>query len=315
MMLRATALAFTAVLAAIALTGCPSGGSPVAPTATGTEFVYAVDHVGDQTTPEGLAAAIRRRIDPDGRLSAIVEPIEGGTHVRIFLPGAGEDEAARVQRLIERSGHMTFHVCVLADEEPEWQRIAEARLEGDNAPGDYAWLPLKWQADENWDRVREMLFGLQPVERTEIIAEQAEGRFRPAMGGQAIFVIRDSGDVELLVRTDLPEVTGADFAEVRGDFHSQMGTPVISFSTTPDGGERLARLTGANIGSPLAIALDGRIQSAPILQDALRERGMISGYQTASERDEVLAMLQSGTFDATLTLQSIARVEPMPARP
>ena len=68
----------------------------------------------------------------------------------------------------------------------------------------------------------------------------------------------------------------------------QYGKPTVNFQLTREGGRIFSRVSGPNIGKPLAIVLDGRVESAPVIQDRIRDRGQItmgSGATYAEARD------------------------------
>ena len=65
------------------------------------------------------------------------------------------------------------------------------------------------------------------------------------------------------------------------------GMPAVG-SATPEGGRRFAELTRANTGRQLAIVLDGRIQSAPVIENPITEgQGVIQGSFTSREASDL----------------------------
>ncbi|HXT68282.1 MAG TPA: protein translocase subunit SecD [Vicinamibacterales bacterium] len=80
------------------------------------------------------------------------------------------------------------------------------------------------------------------------------------------------------------------------------GLPAVGFTLTPDGGRRFAELTAANRGRQLAIVLDGRIRSAPVIEDAITGgTGVIRGGFTAREASDLAIVLRSGALPVSLT--------------
>src|SRR5258706_13173943 len=55
------------------------------------------------------------------------------------------------------------------------------------------------------------------------------------------------------------------------------GHPAVTFTLTPEGSQRFARVTEQNIGKRLAIVLDGKIQSAPEIHTRISDSGIIEG--------------------------------------
>jgi preprotein translocase subunit SecD len=67
------------------------------------------------------------------------------------------------------------------------------------------------------------------------------------------------------------------------------------------GADKFAKLTGDNVGRPLAIILDNRIQSVANIQERIRENGRISGNFTQQDVQDISLMLRSGALPASLT--------------
>lgn len=65
----------------------------------------------------------------------------------------------------------------------------------------------------------------------------------------------------------------------------QFGSYVVNFQLSGDGATTFARLTGANINKPLAIVLDDKVESAPMINSKIRRRGQITMGGSASIDD------------------------------
>ena len=97
------------------------------------------------------------------------------------------------------------------------------------------------------------------------------------------------------------EVSGRDIRQARA-VRDDNGLPAVAFTLTPDGGRRFADLTAANVGRQLAIVLDGRIQSAPVIQDAIAGgEGTIQGTFTPQEASDLALVLRSGALPVSMT--------------
>lgn len=75
----------------------------------------------------------------------------------------------------------------------------------------------------------------------------------------------------------------------------QSGRPVVSFTFKGDSATRLQTFTAQNIGKPLTIVLDNRVESSATIQDVLPGQGQISS-QTAQDRDSIYNVLRSGAL-------------------
>jgi preprotein translocase subunit SecD len=131
-------------------------------------------------------------------------------------------------------------------------------------------------------------FGGQLPETLEIL----EGDIRDDQGnkiGEQFYAVDK-------VRT----VTGRDLKTARPGL-GQFRDPIVEFSLTPTGADAFARLTGENVGSGLAIVLDGRVVSAPVINSQIRDSGLIEGSFTQQEAQDLATVLKSGALPAEIT--------------
>ena len=97
------------------------------------------------------------------------------------------------------------------------------------------------------------------------------------------------------------EVSGRDIRRASATQDAN-GLPAVGFSLTPEGGRRFAELTRANTGRQLAIVLDGRVQSAPVIESAITEgQGVIQGSFTSREANDLALVLRSGALPVSMT--------------
>ncbi len=92
----------------------------------------------------------------------------------------------------------------------------------------------------------------------------------------------------------------------------QFGKPTVNFQLTREGGRIFSRVTGPNIGKPLAIVLDGRVESAPNINDRIRDKGTItmgSGASYAEGRD-LSIVLKAGALPAPVEIIESSVVGP-----
>ncbi len=97
-------------------------------------------------------------------------------------------------------------------------------------------------------------------------------------------------------------VTGRD---LKGAFPSrdENGRPAVSFNLTADGSQKFGRLTEQNIGKRLAIVLDRRIQSAPVINSRITDSGIITGGAggfAPQEAQDLSLILRSGALPASI---------------
>jgi preprotein translocase subunit SecD len=99
------------------------------------------------------------------------------------------------------------------------------------------------------------------------------------------------------------EMSGKYLTDAKPSF-DQFRKPIVSFQLTREGGRQFARLTGANIGKPLAIILDGRVESAPEIQSRINDRGQITmGTGTSyDEANDLAIVLRAGALPAPVKI-------------
>lgn len=92
-------------------------------------------------------------------------------------------------------------------------------------------------------------------------------------------------------------VTGKDLRTVRRGV-DEWNNPAVHFTLNPDGAKRFEQVTGQNIGKQLAIILDGRLQSAPVIEARISDSGIIQGRFTPEEADDLVVILKAGALPA-----------------
>ena len=76
--------------------------------------------------------------------------------------------------------------------------------------------------------------------------------------------------------------------------------PVVNISFTERGARRLAEVSGSNVGNPIAVILDGKIVSTPIIMEPIEGGALqISGGFAREETRLIAASLNSGRLPIT----------------
>lgn len=95
-------------------------------------------------------------------------------------------------------------------------------------------------------------------------------------------------------------VSGEQLESAKPDY-DQSGQPVVAFAFKPHGAKKFAEVTRMNKGERLAIVLDGKIISAPTIQDTISGgKGIITGNFTVQSAGELSMLLRSGALPAPL---------------
>ncbi len=108
---------------------------------------------------------------------------------------------------------------------------------------------------------------------------------------------------QLYVLKKKVELTGAHLKAASPNY-DQFHKPVVDFELDREGGEIFGKLTGANINKPLAILLDGRVESAPNIRSKIRDRGQITlgGNATFFDAKDMATILRAGALPAPVKI-------------
>jgi preprotein translocase subunit SecD len=96
-------------------------------------------------------------------------------------------------------------------------------------------------------------------------------------------------------------LTGRDIKSARRGL-GQFGEPIVEFTVKPEPAKAFAQATGDNVGSLLAIVIDGRVVSAPMINARIGESGIIEGGYTKEQAQDLAILLGSGLLPGSLTL-------------
>jgi preprotein translocase subunit SecD len=95
-------------------------------------------------------------------------------------------------------------------------------------------------------------------------------------------------------------VTGRDLSGAQPSA-DENGQPSVNFNLTRDGAARFGEVTQKNIGKQLAIVLDNRVVSAPVIQSQITDSGRITGSFTNQQASDLALMLRSGALPASIS--------------
>jgi len=84
----------------------------------------------------------------------------------------------------------------------------------------------------------------------------------------------------------VPVITGRDLRDARPQ-QDELGKWETRFVIAQDSKNRFGRFTEANIGQRLAIALDGQIKSAPVINARIEDQGVIEGLSGQQESEDL----------------------------
>jgi preprotein translocase subunit SecD len=99
--------------------------------------------------------------------------------------------------------------------------------------------------------------------------------------------------------TKVAPITGKDLRDARPSV-DEWNNPAVLFSFNSDGARRFAKLTSENIGKPLSIILDGKIQEVATIEDRISDSGIIRGKFTQEQVEDISLVLRAGALPASI---------------
>ena len=98
-------------------------------------------------------------------------------------------------------------------------------------------------------------------------------------------------------------LSGDNLLDAQPRMNSETNETVVNFSLDRVGAKRFGKATSTGIGKRLAIVLDGKIISAPVIRDTIATgSGQISGGFTFQSATDLALLLRSGALPAPLNI-------------
>ncbi len=98
-------------------------------------------------------------------------------------------------------------------------------------------------------------------------------------------------------------ISGENLLDAQPKMDTQNNQTIVSFTLDRVGAKRFGKATSAGIGKQLAIVLDGKIISAPVVRDTIASgAGQITGGFTFQSATDLALLLRSGALPAPLEI-------------
>ena len=128
--------------------------------------------------------------------------------------------------------------------------------------------------------------------------------------GDVIYKDAKNERVKYVVK-NIPVLDGSMLTDAKVAFSQQNNLPIINFTLNSEGARIFGDFTGANVGKRLAIVLDGKVYSAPVINERIGGgSGQISGGFTLEEAHDVAIALRSGALLAPVKMLEKRSVGP-----
>ena len=109
---------------------------------------------------------------------------------------------------------------------------------------------------------------------------------------------------------EIPILDGSMLTDAQVGY-DQNNRPVINFSLNSEGAQIFGDFTGKSVGKRLAIVLDGKVYSAPVINERIGGgSGQISGNYTTAEANDLAIALRSGALLAPIYMMEKRSVGP-----
>lgn len=274
--------------------------------AGGTNLVYEIDLAAakemgktvDKVTVDRMVQAIIKRINPSGAEEVAVRRV-GTDRIEVIIPGADPDLVIQKKSMIVKLGSLEFGIV--------------ANMRNDSGLIDQA---LKLD-----NRTNELRVGGVIVAAWHDLAEQKEDKKEDWGGDGQRKVTRISKDgkevqvTQILIKHDPPgrAVTGAYLTNARAS-QDDKGAPAVAFTFNARGAALFHKLTSDNLPDrndknsyrQLAILLDGKVQSAPVIQSVISANGQITGHFKKADIDNLVGVLNAGALAVPLKPEPVS---------
>ncbi len=270
-------------------------------------------YLKDQRTAavERAIEIIRSRVDRFG----VTEPSilqQGDSRIVVELPGVDDEE--RVRDLLRGTARLEFRLTPEVDEiRNVKQQIANyfsnmAEEDSLGSDGEVKNLlevfDLRGTNDYSFGYAAAMdTSTVNRILRTEAVQNLIPRNMTLLWGANAFAQDNGIGLYEMIAVRSQIELTGDVISEARVAFDPATNVPEVSMTMDSEGGRRWARITGANIGRPVAIVLDGQVYSYPTVRSQINNgRSSISGMGGLREAEDLVNILMSGALPAPLDI-------------
>ncbi|MEH6498128.1 MAG: protein translocase subunit SecD, partial [Pseudoalteromonas distincta] len=142
-----------------------------------------------------------------------------------------------------------------------------------------------------------------PQEIRQLLGTTAKMTFHWAADGKSrrVFTLPDESQSNSYNLEEQVAMEGKHIRDAQLAFNPDSGQPVVNFKLDREGTSLFGEMTRTNIGRPLAIVLDQKVITAPVIRGVIGGgSGEISGSFTAREASNLALLLRAGALPAPL---------------
>jgi preprotein translocase subunit SecD len=152
------------------------------------------------------------------------------------------------------------------------------------------------------------------VDETHDLNEALKGHVPP--GSEVLYGVKVDPTTHRIYKTPYllkkrTLLTGANLTDARVQIDSQYNEPYVSIDFDKKGARDFERITGENVKKRLAIVLDNKVYSAPVIQEKISGgRARITGHFTTDEARDLAIALRAGALPAPVDIVEERTVGP-----
>lgn len=250
---------------------------------------------------------IRNRLDEFG-LSEPSVTQQGRDNILVQLPGIkSAEEEQRARDLIAKPAHLQM---MAVDEERNARVATMSEAEAQR----YNDVILPFASSKELQNLEKKLNAMkekkaladssssssEALSQLDLDIEELE---------QDLFKKKSQSNQVILLKA-VPILDGSMLTDARAAF-DQNNQPVVSFSLDAKGAKIFGEFSGANVGKRMAIVLDNKVYSAPVIRERIGGgSGQISGGFSIDEASDLAIALKSGALPAPMELLEKRSVGP-----
>lgn len=165
------------------------------------------------------------------------------------------------------------------------------------------------------DRERAIdLIGKTALLEFKLVSDDSE-KLKQALAGNVPegFELKHTEDNDPVLVAKEAVLVGSSLVNAQVSFsQSQFNEPVVSLKFNAEGAKKFATITAENVGKRLAILLDGKVQSAPSIREAIPSgEAMITGRFDVDTAQDLAIVLRVGALPAPMHIEEERTIGPL----
>lgn len=228
--------------------------------------------------------------------------LQGGMHLLLKVDTKGLSETARQDAADRAIEVIRNRIDQFGVREPSIQRQGEDEI--------VVQLPGVTDRDRAID-----LIGKTALLEFRLVSADVE-KVKEALAGKVPegyeLKYTEENNEPLLLETQ-PVLTGGALTNAGVSFsQSEFNEPVVNLQFNAEGAKKFAEITAANVGKRLAILLDGKVQSAPNIREAIPSgEAVITGRFTPEQAQDLSLILRVGALPAPMNIEEERTIGPL----